>query len=212
MNGIDKHGTDLRRRHRHLTGHPDWVVTAVAIAPDGTWLAVACDDNNVRIRDIAISIRPTPAVVSFWEAGVAIAPDGASLATAQQDVTVQIRDTATGDIRATLKGHTSWVHAMAIGPDGTWLATASHSYQTIPICRESPPLAGVGPGASAGIERVRGMEVDTILTPIRSQGSVQSASRSLLIGVGRLGSPRRMRTVRVRPDIQVRCGTDTGRL
>ena len=31
-----------------LTGHRDWV-RAVAIAPDGTWLATAGDDGTVRI-------------------------------------------------------------------------------------------------------------------------------------------------------------------
>jgi WD40 repeat protein len=38
---------------------------------------------------------------------------------------VRIWDPATGELRATLTGHTGPVTAVAIAPDGAWLATAS---------------------------------------------------------------------------------------
>jgi WD40 repeat protein len=44
-------GVDLGRRRyprATLTGHQGWV-NAVAIAPDGTWLATASDDDTLRI-------------------------------------------------------------------------------------------------------------------------------------------------------------------
>lgn len=41
------------------------------------------------------------------------------------DETARIWDAATGQLRATLTGHTEEVKAVAIAPDGAWLATTS---------------------------------------------------------------------------------------
>jgi WD40 repeat protein len=56
---------------------------------------------------------------------VAVAPDGTWLASGSSDGTVRIWDTATGQARATLKGHGGRVRSVAVAPDGTWLATGS---------------------------------------------------------------------------------------
>ena len=110
---------------RALTGHTGRV-SAVAIAPDGTWLATAGDDGTVRIWDPATGQqRATLTGHTGAVSAVAIAPDGTWLATASGDGTVRIWDPATGQQRATLTGHTGAVSAVAIAPDGTWLATAS---------------------------------------------------------------------------------------
>jgi WD40 repeat protein len=103
--------------------------TAVAISPDGSWLAVAHEDGTVRIRDAATgAVRRTltghVAVVS----AVAIAPDGTWLATVGWDQTVRIWEAESGVLRATLTGHSSAVTAVAIAPDGTWLATGGWDY------------------------------------------------------------------------------------
>ena len=53
---------------------------------------------------------------------VAVAPDGSWLASGSGDRRVRIWDVATGQARATLKGHTGPVEAVAVAPDSSWLA------------------------------------------------------------------------------------------
>jgi hypothetical protein len=102
------------------------VVTAVAIAPDSTWLASASLDRPVRIWDAATGQqRATLTGHTSEVTAVAIAPDGTWLASASLDRSVRIWDPATGQQRALLAGHTGPVTAVAIAPDGTCLASAS---------------------------------------------------------------------------------------
>ena len=131
---------------RALTGHTDRVsghtdrvsghtarVSAVAIAPDGTWLATAdADDQTVRIWDPATGqhLRALTGHTARVSA-VAIAPDGTWLATAGE--TVRIWDPATGQHLRALTGHTARVSEVAIAPDGTWLATTADYDQTVRI-------------------------------------------------------------------------------
>ena len=100
-------------------------VYAVAIAPDGTWLATGSRDATLPIWNAATGRRRT---IRTGHTGsvyaVAIAPDGTWLATAGSDHTARILDAATGRERAVLY-HTERVSAIAIAPGGTWLATAS---------------------------------------------------------------------------------------
>jgi WD40 repeat protein len=56
---------------------------------------------------------------------VAFSPDGTTLATASDDHTTRLWNARTGQLIATLAGHTSGVRALAFSPDGTILATAS---------------------------------------------------------------------------------------
>src|SRR5204862_1780201 len=85
---------------RTLTGHTG-DVTAVAIAPDGTWLATGGWERTVRIWDPATG-RERAALTGHteWMTAVAIAPDGTWLATGGWDRTVRIWDPATGRERA----------------------------------------------------------------------------------------------------------------
>ena len=108
---------------RVLTGHRG-PVNAVAIAPDGTWLATAGGDGTVRTWAADGTPRATLTGHDGPVNAVAIAPDGTWLATASGDGTVRTW-AADGTPRATLTGHDGAVHAVAIAPDGTWLATAS---------------------------------------------------------------------------------------
>jgi WD40 repeat protein len=113
---------------RTLAGHTG-SVSAVAIAPDGTWLATISrwSDETVRIWDPATGAqRAVLTGHTSWVSAVAIAPDGTWLATGDNDGTVRIWDPATGAQPAVLTGHTRSVSAVAIAPDGTWLATGDN--------------------------------------------------------------------------------------
>ena len=111
--------------HRVLTGHTARV-EAVAIAPDGTWLATADQTGSVRIWDTATGQqRAALTGHTISVSAVAIAPDGTWLATAGRDRSVRIWDVATEQQRAILTGHTAQVETVAIAPDGSWLATGS---------------------------------------------------------------------------------------
>ena len=109
---------------RTLTGHV-MGVWAVAISPDGIWLATADEHGTVRIWEEATGTKTatlTGRIGRVW--AVAISPDGTWLATADEHGSVRIWEKATGKKTATLTGHVMGVWAVAISPDGTWLATA----------------------------------------------------------------------------------------
>ena len=100
-------------------------MAALAVAPDGTWLASAGDDGTVRIWDPHTGqARHTLTGHTDAVTAVAVAPDGTWLASAGGDGTVRIWDPPTGQARHTLTGHTGGVTALAVAPDGTWLASA----------------------------------------------------------------------------------------
>ena len=89
---------------RALTGN-GLGAAAVAIAPDGTWLATAGDAGTVRLWDAATGARK--ADLPGHDRGVtavAIAPDGTWLATGDRGGTVRLWDTATGAQKAALTG------------------------------------------------------------------------------------------------------------
>ena len=111
---------------RVLIGHT-YAVVAVAVAPDGTWLASASEDGMVRIWDVATG-RERAVLHGHTGAvsAVAVAPDGSWLASASDDGTVRIWDVASqpGTGRAAM-ATTGGVWAVAVAPDGSWLASAS---------------------------------------------------------------------------------------
>ena len=110
---------------RVLTGHTSGV-PAVAVAPDGSWLASGSYDSTVRIWDAATGQQRatiTDGIDSVH--AVAVAPDGSWLASGSYSGRVRIWDVATRQQRATITGHTGSVNAVAAAPDGSWLASGS---------------------------------------------------------------------------------------
>ncbi len=111
---------------RVLTGHTGGV-GALVVAPDGSWLASAGDDGEVRIWDpITGTTRHTLTGHTDWVRALVVAPDGSWLASAGDDGEVRIWDPTIGVPRHTLIGHTQWVGVLVVAPDGSWLATAGN--------------------------------------------------------------------------------------
>ena len=109
---------------RTLTGHT-LAVKAVAIAPDGTWLATAGSDRSVRIWDAATGAQLAKLTGHTDRVStVAIAPDGTWLVTGGFDRSLRIWDVDTGNQRVRLSGHARRVNAVAVAPDGSWIASA----------------------------------------------------------------------------------------
>jgi WD40 repeat protein len=110
---------------RVLTGH-DREVRALAVAPDGSWLASADYGGEVRIWD------PATGTTSHVLTGhtntvtaLAVAPDGSWLASAVGGE-IRIWDPVTGTARHILTGYTRRVSALVVVPDGSWLASADY--------------------------------------------------------------------------------------
>ena len=56
---------------------------------------------------------------------VVFSPDGKTVAAGTSTGTVRLWDPGTGELRASLKGHTDAIHSMAFSPDGKTLVTGS---------------------------------------------------------------------------------------
>ncbi|WP_307846198.1 NB-ARC domain-containing protein [Actinospica durhamensis] len=112
---------------RVLTGHTRSVL-ALAISPDGTWLASGAADKTIRIWDPATG--KSTAVLhghTSYVLGVIIGRDGGILVTnGGHDRTVRVWDAATGKATAVLRGDGK-IMAVALSPDGTWIATADEN-------------------------------------------------------------------------------------
>jgi WD40 repeat protein len=108
-------------------------VYALAISPDGQWLAVGDGAGRLQLWDTRTGREQCLVEAhenSVWS--VAIAPDGAWLASGSDDSTVKVWSAADGRCLQTLQGHKNSVWSVAIAPDGAWLASSS-SDQTVRI-------------------------------------------------------------------------------
>ena len=107
---------------RTLVGHI-YGIAAVAVAPDGSWLATGgSDDRTVQIWDMATGRERATFRCRTDATALTVAPDGSWLATSGWHA-VQIWDVATGQKRTILITNTGMIAAMAVAPDGSWLAT-----------------------------------------------------------------------------------------
>ncbi|MEV6846475.1 NB-ARC domain-containing protein [Actinoplanes sp. NPDC051411] len=97
---------------------------ALAVAPDGSWLAAGTVTGEVRAWNLTdgslrLRIKAHPEAVH----ALAIAPNGGWLVTAGNDHLVRLWDAATGEARAELDCGSGPVWTVAISPDGSWLVT-----------------------------------------------------------------------------------------
>src|SRR5262249_30881347 len=76
----------------------------LAFSPDGTGLAVACEDNKVYLGERARGkLRQTSNGHTKSVVSVAFSPDGKTLASASLDATIRLWNPATGTSRRTLQ-------------------------------------------------------------------------------------------------------------
>ena len=110
-----------------------WTVTLLGIAPtglalssDSAWVAVPCDDGDVRMFN-AWNGQPQPRLRGHKGAvrAAAFSRDGTRVVTGGKDATARVWESATGKELGALKGHTSAVVAVALTPDGERIVTGS---------------------------------------------------------------------------------------
>jgi len=105
--------------------HPD-LVRALAISPDGKWLATASDDLTVRLFDPASGEEQGSFAHDDFIFGLAFAPQSDLLATASADGLVRVFQVATGEEVNTFTHTTEdWARTVAFSPDGAFLASGS---------------------------------------------------------------------------------------
>ncbi len=101
------------------------VISAVAISPDGTQLAVGGDDHLVRITSASDGQLLRTLDEHFdWVRAVVYRPDGAELATAGDDRLIHLWSAADGTLLRTLRHSGDAIRTLAFSPDGTMLAAA----------------------------------------------------------------------------------------
>lgn len=113
-----------------LRGH-EQAVLAVAISPDGRWLATGGADKTARLWDLSVQNPAAWAVVLPGHGGpvsaVAFTPDRRWLITGAHDGSVRLWDLAArspAESSVPLPGHRAPIRAMAISADSRWLLTA----------------------------------------------------------------------------------------
>jgi WD40 repeat protein len=109
---------------RVLPGHFN-NIPSVAFSHDGTLLATAGDDQQVKLWSVPgwKNIQTLHGTERFK--AVAFSPDGRWIATGGDSGTITICETASGDRLRQLRGHSNAVQHVEFSPDGRTLASAS---------------------------------------------------------------------------------------
>ena len=96
-------------------------MTAVAVAPDGSWLVTGTHSQGIRIWDIA-SGKERRTLSRQDITAEAARPADSQNATGRFARMIRTRDTAATRLMARFGLRNDWVTSVAVAPDGTWLA------------------------------------------------------------------------------------------
>ena len=110
--------TSLPAPPREFKGHTGGV-EAVAISPDGKYLASGSQDTTARLWDLATG--ETIRIFSGHTAdvgGIAFSPDGKYLITGSDDRTIRLWDVASGQSVQVFTGQTAETYSISFSPDG----------------------------------------------------------------------------------------------
>jgi WD40 repeat protein len=111
----------VRNTYGSLPGHP----LAVAVSPDGRWVAAALSRNQSGSSTILIwdavsgvKVHNIPQTADEDVVTLAFSPDGRRLASAGFAANIKLWDTESGLELLTLTGHKSWIWIVSFSPDG----------------------------------------------------------------------------------------------
>jgi WD40 repeat protein len=104
-------------------------ISAIAISPNGKWLAVASEDKTVSIWNLGTGVYHG-CLTGHTDRIPALAwhPDSNYLVSAGWDTTARVWDANTLQPTIILNSHATQVHAAAFSGDGRWLACADSSH------------------------------------------------------------------------------------
>ena len=98
---------------------------AAVYSADGTRLAVS---SSIGIWLYDAHTGDEVVLIPERVSELALSSDGSTLASSSNNDTIRLWDVASGQLKATLKGHTAKISSVAFSPDGATLASGSYDY------------------------------------------------------------------------------------
>jgi WD40 repeat protein len=165
-------------------------VTAVAMRPDGSGIAIGGDDGRVAL--CSPGAAPLRELGRHRRAvrGLAFSPDGTRLVSVADDPDSILWDAGSGGRLTTLIGHTSIVSDVAFAPDGARFATAALDNSVRLWTRDGGPAGTLL--ADAGLDAVAFRGDGALIAAGREDGGVtvwQVATRRRVVDVGAHADP-----------------------
>ncbi|CAE6368616.1 unnamed protein product [Rhizoctonia solani] len=122
-------------------------VLSVAYSPDGSRVAVGCDDGTVSIRnayDGTLLVGPLQGHTDYVRS-VGFSGDGRIIASGSDDGTIRVWDVRSGAlVVGPLEAHTDWVRSVSFSPDSTRVVSGSRD-KTIRIWSAADGKLILGP-------------------------------------------------------------------